>query len=110
MMTKARVSRRFQLVPPPPSPCFSQVLILKVVKVLCFDTLLQVFILKGLTGVAFCIAGSKSEEYSIGRRIHPAKARRSGPRAQVAANRLGRQFHELRLHETGVLSIEIYSW
>jgi len=30
----------------PPPPCFSQVLILKVVKVLCFDTLLQVFILK----------------------------------------------------------------
>src|SRR5216684_8631077 len=36
-------------VPPgvvPPSPLFSQVLILKVVKVLCFDTLLQVLILK----------------------------------------------------------------
>ena len=33
-----------------PSPCFSQVFILKAVKVLCFDTLLQVFILKGLTG------------------------------------------------------------
>jgi hypothetical protein len=31
-----------------PSPCFSQVLILKGVKVLCFDTLLQVFILNGL--------------------------------------------------------------
>src|SRR6266478_1824968 len=30
----------------PPSPLFSQVLILKVVKVLCFDTLLQVLILK----------------------------------------------------------------
>jgi hypothetical protein len=47
------------------------VFILKVVKVLCFDTLLQVFILKGLTGVAFCIAESKSEEYSIGRPILP---------------------------------------
>src|SRR5258708_2370275 len=33
-----------------PSPYFSQVFILKVVKVLCFDTLLQVFILKGVTG------------------------------------------------------------
>jgi hypothetical protein len=31
-----------------PSPCFSQVFILKVVKVLCFDTLSQVFILNGL--------------------------------------------------------------
>ncbi len=36
----------------PPSPLFSQVFILKAVKVLCFDTLLQVFILKGLTGAA----------------------------------------------------------
>src|SRR5713226_3855850 len=33
----------------PPSPLFSQVFILKGVKVLCFDTLLQVLILKGLT-------------------------------------------------------------
>jgi hypothetical protein len=32
----------------PPSPCFSQVFILKGVKVLCFDTLLQVFILNDL--------------------------------------------------------------
>jgi len=38
------------LVSPPPSPCFSQVLILKGVKVLCFDTLLQVLILKGFRG------------------------------------------------------------
>src|SRR5258708_13832643 len=39
-------------VPPqqryPPPPGFSQVLILKVVKVLCFDTLLQVLILKAV--------------------------------------------------------------
>ena len=33
----------------PPSPGFAQVFILKIVKVLCFDTLLQVFILKGDT-------------------------------------------------------------
>jgi hypothetical protein len=32
-----------------PPPVFSQVLILKVVKVVCFDTLLQVLILKTLT-------------------------------------------------------------
>ena len=32
-----------------PSPCFSQVFILNVVKVLCFDTLLQVLILKVVT-------------------------------------------------------------
>src|SRR5437899_1371939 len=34
-----------------PPPGSSQVFILKVVKVLCFETLLQVFILKGLTAV-----------------------------------------------------------
>jgi len=33
-----------------PPPVFSQVFILKVVKVLCFDTLLQVFILKVVRG------------------------------------------------------------
>jgi hypothetical protein len=35
-----------------PLPCFSKVLILKVDKVLCFDTLLQVLILKDLEEVA----------------------------------------------------------
>jgi hypothetical protein len=39
----------------PPSPLgFSQVLILKVVKVLCFDTLLQVLILKKLVVYRRC--------------------------------------------------------
>jgi hypothetical protein len=33
----------------PPPPVFSQVFILKGDKVVCFDTLLEVFILKGLT-------------------------------------------------------------
>src|SRR6266851_3917887 len=37
----------------PPPPCFSQVLILKVFKVLCFDTLSQVFILNGLLAGRF---------------------------------------------------------
>jgi hypothetical protein len=37
-----------------PSPYFSQVFILKVVKVLCFDTLLQVFILKVVSLTAYC--------------------------------------------------------
>jgi hypothetical protein len=36
----------------PPSPPFSQVFILKVVKALCFDTLLQVLILKVVTTAA----------------------------------------------------------
>src|SRR5258705_9861697 len=36
-----------------PSPVFSQVFILKGVKVLCFDTLLQVFILKVLADARF---------------------------------------------------------
>jgi len=35
---------------PLPSLCFSQVLILKEVKVVCFDTLLQVLILKVVVG------------------------------------------------------------
>src|SRR5712664_4857012 len=45
----------------PPSPCFSQVFILKVVKVLCFDTLLQVFILKGLR----CVLPSRQRNAHI---------------------------------------------
>src|SRR5260370_42442520 len=36
----------------PPSPCFSQVLILNVVNVLCFHTLLQVLILKDVRPAA----------------------------------------------------------
>ncbi len=46
----------------PPSPPFSQVFILKVVKVLCFDTLLQVLILNVLSGGALCIAGVRAVE------------------------------------------------
>ena len=78
------------------------------------------FILKGLAGVVFCIANPKKQVLrdaclrragppaadrlgvtvfalkldGVGRK-HPARVRRSGPRAQVAANKLGRQFHEL---------------
>ena len=37
---------------PLPSLCFSQVLILKEVKVVCFDTLLQVLILKVVVGAS----------------------------------------------------------
>src|SRR5258708_4743946 len=33
---------------PPPSPCFSYLFILKEIKVICFDILLQVLILKGV--------------------------------------------------------------
>src|SRR5258707_7216719 len=44
---------RTEILPPPPSPCFSSVFILNVVKVLCFDTLLQVFILKVVRVAAF---------------------------------------------------------
>jgi len=38
----------------PPPPGFSQVFILKGVKVLCFDTLLQVFILRELSAQKWC--------------------------------------------------------
>jgi hypothetical protein len=56
---KASMRTRNQILegPPkrsaPPSPLFSQVFILNGVKVLCFDTLLQVFILKGLTRLTY---------------------------------------------------------
>jgi hypothetical protein len=43
----------------PPPPGFSQVFILKEVKVLCFDTLLQVLILKGLTSSLVGVRDSK---------------------------------------------------
>src|SRR5260370_18607367 len=39
------LTRSLAIYPPP--PCFSQVLILKICKVICFDALLQVLILKG---------------------------------------------------------------
>src|SRR5882762_1340537 len=49
----------------PLPPGFSQVFILKELKVLCFDTLLQVFILKGLPGTCFSptIYGKQSPEF-----------------------------------------------
>jgi coenzyme F420-reducing hydrogenase delta subunit len=48
-----------------PPPVFSQVFILKIVKVLCFDTLLQVFILKALSHAlaAFALTGLKTRQY-----------------------------------------------
>jgi hypothetical protein len=54
------------------------------VKILCFDALSEVFILSGLF-------------------------RRSGLHVGVAANRLGRQFHDLPQQENR-LSIEVYRW
>ena len=76
--------------------------ILKVVKVLCFDTLSQVFILKALTGVAFCIANPKKQfsrsarddnfcvEFRLGDGMLPGKgweerASRAGCREQAEA-------------------------
>jgi hypothetical protein len=44
-----RYTQRCHAIGDTPSPGFLQVLILKRVKVFCFDTLLQVLILKGLT-------------------------------------------------------------
>jgi hypothetical protein len=40
------LTRALEEVGGPPLPLFSQVFILKGIKVICFDTLLQVFILK----------------------------------------------------------------
>src|SRR6266403_2816492 len=50
LSSKAGQDRRTPCAPP---PGFSQVFILKGVKVFCFDTLLQVFILKVLTATGF---------------------------------------------------------
>jgi hypothetical protein len=49
-----------------PLPCFSKVFILKVDKVLCFDTLLEVFILKAVTGVVALAAIGKGESTQTG--------------------------------------------
>jgi hypothetical protein len=46
----------------PPPPCFLQVLIPKAVEVLCFDTLLQVLILKGLRATSEKEFGRKRKE------------------------------------------------
>ena len=45
-----------------PSPGFSQVFILKELKVLCFDTLLQVFILKVFTPRLFALLRGRERE------------------------------------------------
>src|SRR6266853_2826062 len=63
-----------------PLPCFSQVFILKVVKVLCFDTLLQVFILKGLTGKHNIRPTSSS--WSVGCEVSSFGKRESGVDSQ----------------------------
>jgi hypothetical protein len=47
-MGQKRKRQESHLECPSPRPVFHQVFILKVVKVFCFDTLLEVFILKGL--------------------------------------------------------------
>jgi len=52
----------------PPSPRFSEVFILKVLKVLCFDTDLQVFILKVHTSVVKRAAAHHREHLQAFRR------------------------------------------
>jgi hypothetical protein len=49
-----------------PLPLFSQVLILKEVKVVCFDTLLQVFILKALAQPGSCGCPTRIVSYARG--------------------------------------------
>src|SRR5437868_15308186 len=53
--------------PWPPPPGFSQVFILNVLKVACFHTLLQVFILKVLSGTGFLAV------------VHKVKGQNEGP-------------------------------
>src|SRR6266436_9267902 len=78
----------------PPSPPFSQVFILKGVKVLCFDTLLQVLILNVLSGGAFCIAGATVGE--AGRRSRYLATLRKKAVAESTEARCAR-----RLRRTG---------
>src|SRR5712671_1470210 len=79
----------------PPPPVFSQVFILKVVKVLCFDTLLQVFILKGLTGKHNIRPTSPSwsggcEVFRFGKRESDVDSQRQGTSFYAAYdNRIG---------------------
>jgi hypothetical protein len=52
-----------------PPPVFAQVLILKILKVLCFDALLQVLILKAVTALWFFAETEFSGTALRGRRI-----------------------------------------
>src|SRR5882762_3457259 len=81
-----------------PPPGFSQVFILKVLKVACFDTLLQVFILKVVSGTGFvqraggltssgCEAGAESRAV---RRFLPDRSSQTLDAAKAAALQKGR--------------------
>jgi hypothetical protein len=50
-----------------PSPCFPKVFILKGVKVLCFDTLLEVLILKGVKRRAEWAARKGNQDWLVSR-------------------------------------------
>jgi hypothetical protein len=52
----------------PPSLCFSQVLILKEVKVVCFDTLLQVLILKAVAVSVFLPSFARGDKSGLPQR------------------------------------------
>src|SRR6266852_754726 len=77
----------------PPSPLFSQVLILKVVKVLCFDTLLQVLILRDLRVHQKCASSDRFSGSRCRKRQHGcrtprnAKAKPGSPTCVVTRNK-----------------------
>jgi len=58
---------------PPPSPVFLKVLILKGLKVLCFDTLLKVFILKVLRRAFITRFSSADSKGLTGRELGDGK-------------------------------------
>ena len=96
----------------PPPPFFSQVLILKVVKVLCFDALLQVLILNAVSrGPTLCSARTRrpSEDgryVTAAPRLCRLASRRADPifsgyvlGCDVGESRLGEEIAVLRVAE-----------
>src|SRR5229473_3195634 len=93
----------------PPPPCFSQVLILKVFKVLCFDTLLQVLILNGLLAWRFAslnlylknLGGDSDTSRQFLERVRKVLMAESMPAHCAHIERLGGADFARRLQRTG---------
>jgi hypothetical protein len=100
----------------PLPPVFTQVFILKELKVLCFDTLLQVFILKVFTQRLFALLGGREREGHEER----GKTKRGEGTADCNANTeigvpglvsgWGANFMGYGNTIHGLLSREIYCW
>jgi hypothetical protein len=77
----------------PLPPVFEKVFTLEVVKVLCFDTDLQVFIVKVLSGAAFCfIRDQLSADFAQIVRKLISKAKKEKVRAKASDSQSARFF------------------